>query len=162
MSVATETRPDLDTLREQEASMVQELEGVKAWLAEQPEKQRAAREEAFLTIGKRPLALTNSPPQKLIDAEKKAVAKARSLEADLAAVRSVIAAETQRQAEEVLADVHERDDRERDRQAELIPEAAAAFTDLVEAYSRLLQAAEKHDRGRERRGRSCRRTSSII
>lgn len=31
MSVATETRPDLDTLREQEASMVQELEGVKAW-----------------------------------------------------------------------------------------------------------------------------------
>jgi hypothetical protein len=95
------------------------------------------------------LALTNSPLQKLIDAEKKAVAKARSLEADLAAVCSVIAAETQRQAEEVLADVHERDDRERDRQAELIREAAAAFTDLVEAYSRLLQAAEKHDRGRE-------------
>jgi hypothetical protein len=61
----------------------------------------------------------------------------------------VIAAETQRQFEEALAGVHERDDRERERQAELIREAATAFTDLVNVYGRFVEAVEEHDRERE-------------
>ena len=150
MSTAVEARPNIESLREQETSMASELEAVKAWLAEQPEKQKEAREAAFYTKGKRPLALLNSPLQKLIDAEQKAVAKQHGLEADLAAVRSVLEAETQRRAEESLVEVREQDETFREQQTELVKEAGLVFASLVAIYGDLVECFEQHDQARDK------------
>jgi hypothetical protein len=93
MTVTTQ-RTRLDALREQEASLAEQADQLLEKINTYPARIKAAREEAiFSKPNKRPLATLNSPLHRLLEAEKKDVVTHNGLQADLTAIRNVLAQE---------------------------------------------------------------------
>jgi hypothetical protein len=132
---ATIERSKLELLREQEATLAEQVELLIEKIAPYPEQIRAAREEAFYAKpSKRPLASLNSPLQKLIDAEKADVVKLNGLQADLAAVRQEDVRVREQETAEARAQLEQLSAREEtvwQRAGELLGELAATWNDYI-------------------------------
>ena len=93
-ATATVERSRLTTLQEQEATLAEQAAQLLEKINTYPARIKAAREEAiFQRPSKRPLATLNSPLHRLMEAEKKDVVTHNGLQADLTAIRNVLAQE---------------------------------------------------------------------
>jgi hypothetical protein len=150
---ATTERTRLEAWREQEAKLAERIEEKRTRIAIYPEKIREAREESFYSKpSKRPLAQLNSPLQKLIDAEKADVAALHGLEADLSAVRSVIAVEAARVAEEETAEAWAQLKQLHTREEELWTRGGELVGKLADAWNQYVDLAEEEDKLAQKNG----------
>lgn len=147
--MTTATAVNTDALRAHEAELEALLDDARARVQSYPDLLHAARERAVYAGKRRPGGDLTGEIRKLAEKEKKDVASLRELQGDLAAVRSVLAAEAQREAEESLARVRARDEQYRAAQADVVSKAAAAFVGLVEAWGEFCAQVEEHARTRE-------------
>jgi hypothetical protein len=145
MSVATKTKVDLDQLRSREAELTEQVEAKRAQLSEYPAKIAEANLDAVYA-GKRPLAQLNSPLQKLRDAEKKDVTTLVNLEGELSAVRSVIAVEAARVAEEETAEAREQTAELHAKEEAIWRQAAELLGELAGAWNAYVTLAEEEDK----------------
>jgi hypothetical protein len=145
MTVATKTKVDLDELRSREAELAEKVEDKRASLSEYPAKIAEANLDAVYA-GKRPLAQLNSPLQKLRDAEKKDVTTLVNLEGELSAVRSVIAVEAARVAEEETAAARALSQELHAKEEAIWKQAGGLLGELSEAWNAYVSLAEEEDR----------------
>jgi DNA repair exonuclease SbcCD ATPase subunit len=136
---ATAERTRLETLREQEVKLAEQVEQLREKISTYPERIAKERESAwYAKPSKRPLAQFNSPLQKWLDDEKKDVATLNGLQQDLSAVRNVIQQEDVRvreqeteEARKKLGDLHTREEAVWQRAGERFGELAAAWNEYV-------------------------------
>jgi hypothetical protein len=145
MTVATNTKVDLDQLRSREAELAEQVEAKRARISEYPEKIAEANRD-LVYAGKRPLTQLNSPLQKLRDAEKKDVASLVTLEGELSAVRSVIAVEEARAAEEETAAARAAMQEFHSKEEATWEKAGKAFAELSDVWNQYVELAEEEDR----------------
>lgn len=145
MTVATKTKVDLDELRAREAELAEKVEDKRTHLSEYPAKIAEANLE-LVYAGKRPLTSLNSPLQKLRDAEKKDVTTLVTLEGELSAVRSVIAVEAARVAEEETAAARAQTKELHAKEEAIWRQAAELFSELAGAWNAYVTLAEEEDK----------------
>jgi hypothetical protein len=145
MTVATKTKVDLHQLRSRESQLAEQVEAKRARVSEYPEKIAEANRD-LVYAGKRPLTQLNSPLQKLRDAEKKDVTSLVTLEGELSAVRSVIAVEAARVAEEETAAARAAMQEFHAKEEATWEKAGKAFAELTGIWNQYVELAEEEDR----------------
>jgi hypothetical protein len=146
---ATAERTRLEILRAKEVELTAEKDAVRERLASYPAKIAAEREQAWYSKpSKRPLTQLNSPLQKLIDADAKDAKILAGLEADLSAMRSVIAEEDLRVREQETAEaraqlelLHDKEEAVYQRGGEALAALASVWNELVEILEEASQLA---------------------
>ena len=147
MTVATTERTRLEALREKEIELAAEVDVVRNRLADYPAAIAVEREQSWLSNQKnRPLAKLNSPLQKLIDSEKGDVAKLNGLQADLSAVRNVIAQEDVRVREAETASARAQLSKLHDQEEAVWKEAGELFGQLCSEWNKYVDLAKEEDR----------------
>jgi hypothetical protein len=150
-AIATTQRPKLDVLRAKEADLAIEVDAARARIAEYPELLHDARSRAvYAKPNVRPGSELNGEVAKITAGERKDLAALNGLEGDLSAVRSVIAVEAERVAEEEtaearaqLAELHEKEEMTWKRAGKLLGDLASvwnAYVDLAEEEDRFATA----------------------
>jgi hypothetical protein len=145
-SIKDEDRTRLAQLRSREAELLAEREAVKQRLSEYDAQEAEARVAAFRSSAQRPGKALNSPLQKLLDKRRKDEAALPRLEADLSALKLVIAEKTSEQAKAALTDVR-RQNREFIERDEAIWQQGVEQTVALRAtYGDLAAVAEERER----------------
>jgi hypothetical protein len=154
MVTLAKPRVNVAELREREASLAAQLEDVRGRVAAYPELIQEARVQTVYAGPKRPGGDLTGAVRKLSEKERKDVASLRELQGDLAAVRSVLEREAQREAEHALAHVRTQDEQYRAAQSDVLKRAGTAFVDLVRAWGEFCAQVEEHAQTRENAARS--------
>jgi hypothetical protein len=149
MSIPTKQKVDLGQLRAREAELAKKVEETRDRLSEYSTLIAEARREAVYAGKARPGSELGGPVRKLTDKEKADATALIGLEGDLSAVRTVIAEEAARLAEEETREareklelLHEQESRIWGDAGRLLGELATvwnAYTELAEQESRLAQ-----------------------
>jgi hypothetical protein len=146
MTVAVE-RPKLDALRAKEAELAIEVDAARARIAQYPARLQEARERSWYSSPKaRPGSELNGEVAKITARERKDLAALNGLEGDLSAVRSVIAAEAERIAEEETAVARAQTQELHAKEEAIWKEAGELFGELANVWNKYVDLAEEEDR----------------
>jgi hypothetical protein len=140
----TVERTRLEALREKEVELSSERDAVVNRLEGYPAAIAAEREQSWYSNQKnRPLAKLNSKLSKLIDADAKDAAALAGLNADLSAVRSLIAQEDVKVREQETAEVRKQLELLHEQEEAVWSRAGAAFADLAGVWNELVEILEE-------------------
>jgi hypothetical protein len=143
----TAERTRLETLREQEVKLAEQVEQLREKISTYPERIAKERESAwYAKPSKRPLAQLNSPLQKWLDDEKKDVATLNGLEQDLSAVRNVIQQEDVRVREQETAEARAQLAQLHEKEEAIYQRAGELFASLADVWNELVEIIETEDR----------------
>jgi hypothetical protein len=144
---ATTERPKLDVLRAKEAELAIEVDAAHARIAEYPQLLHDARSRAvYAKPNVRPGAELNGEVAKITARERKDLGALNGLEGDLSAVRSVIAVEAARVAEEETAAARAQQAEYRDQEEAVWNRAGELIGELATVWNDYVQVAEEEDR----------------
>jgi hypothetical protein len=143
----TAERTRLETLREQEVKLAEQVEQLREKISTYPERIAKERESAwYAKPSKRPLAQLNSPLQKWLDDEKKDVATLNGLQQDLSAVRNVIQQEDVRVREQETAEARAALELLHAKEEVIWQRAGERFGELAAAWNEYVELAEESSR----------------
>jgi hypothetical protein len=146
MTVTTE-RPKLEVLRAKEAELAIEVDAARARIAEYPAQLQEAREKSWYSSPKaRPGSELNGDVAKITARERKDLTALNGLESDLSAVRSVIAIEAARVAEEETAEAREQTAELHAKEEAIWRQAAELFSELAGVWNAYVTLAEEEDK----------------
>jgi hypothetical protein len=149
VAVAATERTRLEALREKEVELASERDAVMNRLEGYPAAIASEREQSWYSNQKnRPLAKLNSKLSKLIDADAKDAAALAGLNADLSAVRNLIAQEDAKVREQETAEarkqlelLHKQEEGAWTKAGEVFAELAGVWNELVEIVEEESQVA---------------------
>jgi len=146
-ATATTQRPKLDVLRAKEAELAIEVDAVRARIAEYPELLHDARSRAvYAKPNVRPGSELNGEVAKITARERKDLAALNGLEGDLSAVRSIIAVEAARVAEEETAEARAQLTEFHEKEQAIWKQASELFGELADAWNTYVTLAEEEDK----------------
>jgi hypothetical protein len=150
---STAERPKLDVLRAKEAELAIEVDAARARIAEYPALLHDARSRAvYAKPNVRPGSELNGEVAKITARERKDLAALNGLEGDLSAVRSVIAVEAARMAEEKTAEARAQLKQLHTREEELWTRGGELVGKLADAWNQYVDLAEEEDKLAQKNG----------
>jgi hypothetical protein len=145
MAVAERTKLDLDQLRQRESELAEKVEATRSRLSEYSTLIAAARRDAVYAGRPRPGGELGGSVRTLTDNERKDATALVGLEGDLSAIRSVIAEEAARLAEEDLAEARKQIAELHKREELLWTKAGEVFAELAGVWNQFVEIAEQED-----------------
>jgi hypothetical protein len=146
MSIVTKAKVDLDQLRVREAELAEQVEATRGRLSEYSTLIAEARREAVYAGKARPGGELGGAVRTLIDKDRKDATALIGLEGDLSAVRSVIAEEAARQAEEATASARAQLAEFHVKEEAIYQRGGEAFAALASIWNELMEIAEEESR----------------
>jgi hypothetical protein len=146
MSVVTKIKVDLDQLRKRETELAEQVEATRGRLSEYSTLIAEARREAVYAGKARPGGELGGAVRALIDKDRKDATALIGLEGDLSAVRSVIAEEAARQAEQETAEARAQLALSHEQEEAIWAAAGKLLGELASTWNKYVELAEQEDK----------------